>query len=75
MSLDWKSNAQGESKALRRRAIDVDRIVCIAVSCSIKNAQFVDSRSSRIGYYQGISAGVAALTSLVYRVDLIGVAE
>ncbi len=75
MSLDWKSNAQGESKALRRRAIDTNRIVCITVSCSIKNAQFVDSRSSRIGYYQGISAGVAALTSLVYRVDLIGVAE
>ena len=46
MSPYWKSNAQGESTALRRRAIDVIRIVCIVVSCSIKNAQFVDSRLS-----------------------------
>ncbi len=75
MSLDWKSNAQGESKALRRRAINVSRIVFIAASRSIKNAQFVDSRLSRIAYHQKISAYVAALTSLVYRVDLIGVAE
>ncbi len=45
MSPVWKSNAQGESKALRRRAIDFRRIVCIAISCSIKIAQFVDSRS------------------------------
>ena len=69
MSPDWKSNAQGEFKALRRRAIDFGRIVCIAASCSIKNAQFVESRLSRIGYHQRISACVAALISLVYRVD------
>ena len=75
MSPDWKSNAQGESKALRRRAIDDRRIVCIAASCSIKNAQFVDCRFSRIAYHLKISACVAVLTSLVYRVDLIGVAE
>ena len=75
MSPDWKSNAQGESKALRRRAIDFGRIVCIAASCSIKNAQFVESRLSRIGYHQRISACVAALISLVYRVDHFGVAE
>ena len=47
MSPDWKSNAQGESEALRRRAIDLDRIVCIAVLCSIKNAQFFDGCLSR----------------------------
>lgn len=75
MSPDWKSNAQGESKALRRRAIDISRIMCIAVSRSIKNAQFVDSRLSRIADDQRISASVAALTSLVSRVDLVGVAE
>ena len=75
MSQDWKSNAQGESKALHRQAIDSDRIVRIAAPCSIKNAQFGGSRLSRIGCYLGISACVAALTSLVYRVDLIGVAE
>lgn len=75
MSPDWKSNAQGESKALRRRAIDSDRIMCIAVSRSIKNAQFVDSRLSRIADDQRISASVVALTSLVSRVDLVGVAE
>ncbi len=44
MSPDWKSNAQGESKTLRRRAIDFGSIVRIVVACSIKNAQFVDSR-------------------------------
>ena len=75
MSPDWKSNAQGESKALRRRAIDLGRIKCIAVSRSIKNAQFVDSRLSRIADDQRISASVVALTSLVSRVDLVGVAE
>jgi len=75
MSPDWKSNAQGESKALRRRAIDFGRITCIAVSRSIKNAQFVDSRLSRIADDQRISASVVALTSLVSRVDLVGVAE
>ena len=75
MSPDWKSNAQGESKALRRRAIDDDRIMGIAVSRSIKNAQFVDSRLSRIADDQRISASVVALTSLVSRVDLVGVAE
>lgn len=75
MSPDWKSNAQGESKALRRRAIDPDRIMCIAVSRSIKNTQFVDSRLSRIADDQRISASLVALTSLVSRVDLVGVAE
>ena len=75
MSPDWKSNAQGESKALRRRAIDLSRIIGIAVSRSIKNAQFVDSRLSRIADDQRISASVVALTSLVSRVDLVGVAE
>ena len=75
MSPDWKNNAQGESKALRRQAIELGRILCIAALCSIKNAQFVDSRLSRIAYHQKISAYVAALPSLVYRVDLIGVAE
>lgn len=75
MSPDWKSNAQGESKALRRRAIDLDRIKRIAVSRSIKNAQFVDSLLSRIADDQRISASVVALTSLVSRVDLVGVAE
>ena len=75
MSPDWKSNAQGESKALRRRAIDDNRIMGIAVSRSIKNAQFVDSRLSRIADDQRISASVVALTSLVSRVDLVGVAE
>ena len=75
MSPDWKSNAQGESKALRRRAIDFGRILCIAASRSIKNAQFVDSRLSRIADDQRISASVVALTSLVSRVDLVGVAE
>jgi hypothetical protein len=75
MSPDWKSNAQGESKALRRRALDDVRIVCIVASCSRKNAQLVDSRLSRIAYHQKISACVAALTSLVYRVVLICVAE
>ena len=75
MSPDWKSNAQGESKALRRRAIDLGRIIGIAVSRSIKNAQFVDSRLSRIADDQRISASVVALTSLMSRVDLVGVAE
>ena len=75
MSPDWKSNAQGESKALRRRAIDFGRIMGIAVSRSIKNAQFVGSRLSRIVDDQRISASVVALTSLVSRVDLVGVAE
>ena len=75
MSPNWKSNAQGESKALRRRAIDIVRIMCIAVSRSIKNAQFVGSRLSRIADDQRISASVVALTSLVSRVDLVGVAE
>ena len=75
MSPDWKSNAQGESKALRRRAIDFGRIMCIAVSRSIKNAQVVDSRLSRIADDQRISACVVALISLVSRVDLVGVAE
>ena len=75
MSPNWKSNAQGESKALRRRAIDFGSIVCIVVACSIKNAQFVDSRLSLTAQCQRISARVAAVTSLVYHVDVIGVAE
>ena len=75
MSPYWKSNAQGESKALRRRAIDFSRIVCIAVSCSIKNAQFVDSRLRLTAQCQRISAVVAALTSLVCHVDVIGFAK
>ena len=54
MSPDWKSNAQGESKALRRRAIDFKRIVCIAMSCSIKITQFIGSRLSRNAYCQTI---------------------
>ena len=75
MSPYWKSNAQGESKALRRRAIDFSSIVCIAVSCSIKNAQFVDTRFRLTAQCKRISARVAALTSLVYHLDVVGVAK
>ena len=74
MSPVWKSNAQGESKALRRRAIDLYRIVCIAVSRSIKIAQSVDSLFGLSTQCQGISARVVALTSFVYDVRLIDVA-
>ena len=67
-------NARGESKALRRRAIDFSRVVCIAVSCSIKIAQFIDSRLGLSAQYQRISARVAALTSFAYGVRIIDVA-
>ena len=75
MSPVWKSNARGESKALRRRAIDFSIIVCIAVSCSIKIAQFIDSRLGLSAQCQRISARVAALTSFVYGVRVIDVAK
>jgi hypothetical protein len=39
MSHMWKSNAQGETKTLRRRAIDFSRIVGIPCQRSIKIVQ------------------------------------
>ena len=74
MSPVRKSNAQGESIALRQRAIDFSRIVCIAVSCSIKIAQFIDSRLGLSVQCQRISARVAALMSFVCGVCVIDVA-
>ena len=58
---------------MHRRAIDFSRIVCIAVSCSIKNTQFVDSRLRLTAQCQRLSARVAALRGLVDRVNVIGV--